>query len=490
MAQNEAGLAERVRRLEAMVSQQADLISILEDENHQLACRVNSMEAHRHRSPVVGLHKGIVQGIGGDGEPAALDNAGNVKVHVPGVDEDGGATLTEVAVPWLSQGGGLQYLPRKGQSVYLGYLGGNPNHPVILGYDTNQDNILPKPGYSSDGKVKNQVPLSWEGEDQELFQEKVKNLLGSVIGSASIGDESKQSQIVFNDHPGRESLSVGTQGNLHLRAQGNHTTVADGVSKLRFNSGQDSEYKGYNWVKVRNQSDSYVHIETDEEKKAYEDKEGGNYALTVEGDETHIVDGDWKTIVSGKYLFHKPEYMMTKMDKLIENTFLEMEISKHWGMKGSFFADAVATVSAGFNVKAYLDLMFSLKLTGYLNFTLGLGADIKVGAFKTYWIGINSSKNLLEKKTAMAKLKEEVASLGTEQAKLGQNLVSLKETLGNFREGAMEKINDLMSFHVPEPPNIEEFGGLTAEELEEADLLQEAFEAEEELGEMAGFFGS
>jgi type VI secretion system secreted protein VgrG len=99
-------------------------------------------------APHVGPQTAIV--VAPDGDDYATDSYGRVKVQFHweqfnpvGASQRMQRCWVRVAQPWAGKGWGAMFLPRAGQEVLVDFLGGDPDHPVVVGALYNSSNPTP-----------------------------------------------------------------------------------------------------------------------------------------------------------------------------------------------------------------------------------------------------------------------------------------------------------------------------------------------------------
>jgi hypothetical protein len=476
-------IAEKVRILEEKMSQQSLKISRLKEQNSWLTSRVQALEHYRDENPIVGLIKGRVQAGSEDtvGEPAVLDNQGNVKVEVEGLDVDGEATKTEVAVPWLAKDSGIQFLPRQGQAVYVGYVHDDTQlTPVIVGYNANQNDSLPHPPFSSgkDQKDKKEVPLEWgdASDDWKIEKDssgedtKSKNKYKSTISSTSrqqTGSKAKKSEIIFTDEPGLESLSLGSQGKLNLRAVGDHnqlvsgdsSMIVDGVTKREGRKGREATYIGYDRLTVKKADDASGQNDSGDP----EDKKG-NRTVTVDGDEKHNVKGNYTLEIEGKY-------KMSQVESWAEKHYYKPNFDFHWGPTATFAEELSFSQHSGIKVSLNTDFEVGINpLSGYFKYNFPFGVTLNLGYFKSFDL-IQEVKKLLGKKMTLADMDEKLTEMGETLANMNERMVELRNGAAQVEENAVQVRNDTIEIGEGE-------GGEPVLEVDEPDAaFDEVFDA-------------
>lgn len=97
------------------------------------------------RPEVPGLQSAVV--IGGGSGGAWTDQYGRVRVQFfwdrQGQRGAGQSCWLRVAQSWAGPGWGAQFIPRVGHEVLVAFLGGDPDHPIVVGSVYNADNMPP-----------------------------------------------------------------------------------------------------------------------------------------------------------------------------------------------------------------------------------------------------------------------------------------------------------------------------------------------------------
>ncbi len=98
----------------------------------------------RTEKPVIpGIQSAVVTGP--QGEEIYTDRYGRVKVQFhwdrKGKNDESSSCWVRVAQPWAGKGFGAQTIPRIGMEVLVGFMEGDPDHPVIVGSLPNANTI-------------------------------------------------------------------------------------------------------------------------------------------------------------------------------------------------------------------------------------------------------------------------------------------------------------------------------------------------------------
>lgn len=203
---------------------------------HQLVTALRAEDRFRPVRPNHVRHHGLDTGVvvGPPGAPVHADSQGRVRVRLhwqgpvsSAVDAsaEGNAAWLRVTQPWNNPGSGVQFLPRVGAEVLVGYLGGDVNRPVVLG-------SLPNSSAPSPFTVPTEVGHSG-------------------IVTKSLHDEG-HSSLVFDDTTGREAIRVSSHGAIELRSNNamsvhvgtDERSVIEGRSELTVGADRHERVEG------------------------------------------------------------------------------------------------------------------------------------------------------------------------------------------------------------------------------------------------------
>jgi hypothetical protein len=209
-------------------------------ENERLRGRLQILERWRDAGPMRGVQVAEIVG-GAAGEPAVLDKYGRapIKMNWDPSQSEPVKLNAKTAGSWLAaQGGGMQFLPRAGQRVFVTFEHGDPERPVIVGYVGCQENPLPYPSdktkagtLAATQAVKVDSDVVTAGADYNPATEAVnKSVIRTVTTGATVGGVI--SEIAFVDEKDKEALTLGTQGEYREYAKGDHYFRTKGKSDV------------------------------------------------------------------------------------------------------------------------------------------------------------------------------------------------------------------------------------------------------------------
>jgi type VI secretion system secreted protein VgrG len=190
------------------------------------------------RPKVLGLESATV--VGPPGEEIHVDEFGRVRVQFPwdreGKRDDKSSCWMRVSQGAAGMGFGMMSLPRVGQEVLVGFLGGDPDQPIIVGRVYNG---------------KNTVPF-------KLPEHKTV----STWKSASTPGGDGFNEILFDDARSRELVYVQAQKDLRKLVKHDEAEVTQGHQTRLVGGDQDSVVKGVK--KERIEGESHVHVMADQ----------------------------------------------------------------------------------------------------------------------------------------------------------------------------------------------------------------------------------
>jgi type VI secretion system secreted protein VgrG len=152
------------------------------------------------RPHVSGVESGVV--VGPKGESIHTDEHGRVRVQLAWDREQGfdekSSCWVRVSQAWAGSGFGMMALPRVGQEVLVGFLGGDPDQPVVVGRVFNAENTTP-----------------WK-----LPENRTKTGLRTASVPSVAGDDA-YNEIAFEDKKGHELVTIQAEKDLELVVKGN-----------------------------------------------------------------------------------------------------------------------------------------------------------------------------------------------------------------------------------------------------------------------------
>lgn len=165
------------------------------------SCQIQALKQDIHWCPKESQEKPIVPGvliakvIGPEAEEIYTDAHGRVKIQFPWEEEgskDEASCWVRVSQLWSGSGFGSHFIPRVGSEVFVSFIQGDPNHPVIIGSVYNGKN---KPPF--------ELP-------------KNKNLSGFVTKNINNSNNGEGHKFIFDDKKGDECITITSQKDFLL----------------------------------------------------------------------------------------------------------------------------------------------------------------------------------------------------------------------------------------------------------------------------------
>ncbi|HDL7647666.1 TPA: type VI secretion system tip protein VgrG [Yersinia enterocolitica] len=165
------------------------------------SCQIQALKNNIRWCPLESREKPIIPGvliakvIGPESEEIHTDAYGRVKIQFPWEEEDSkddSSCWVRVSQHWSGSGIGCHFIPRVGSEVFVSFIQGDPNHPVIIGCVYNGKN---KPPF--------ELP-------------KNKSMSGFVTKSISNGSRDEGHRFIFDDKKGDECITVASQKDFLL----------------------------------------------------------------------------------------------------------------------------------------------------------------------------------------------------------------------------------------------------------------------------------
>jgi len=169
-----------------------------------------------------GVQSAIVVGESPGGEEVFLDDKEYTRVKVrfpwdPDPDKTGkNSCWVRVSQGWAGAGFGVQFHPRLGQEVLVGFLEGDPDRPIIVGRVYNDENRPPYPS---------------------------PTLSGIKTDSTIDENHSDFNEIRFEDKAGQEELFVQAQKTHTVKVKGNRSVTVGGTETIEITKKETRTYK-------------------------------------------------------------------------------------------------------------------------------------------------------------------------------------------------------------------------------------------------------
>ncbi|HLM73685.1 MAG TPA: type VI secretion system tip protein TssI/VgrG [Polyangiaceae bacterium] len=186
---------------------------------------------------VHGMQSAIIVGPGG--QEIHTDEFGRVRVQFPwdreGKNDDNSSCWIRVSQGWGGTGYGLMVIPRIGQEVLIGFLGGDPDQPIIVGriYNATQQVPYKLPQHKTRSTWKSDSSIGGGGFNEIMFEDlKGKELVWQQA-------QKNQRRLVKND----EVITVGNDRQKLVKRNETETTLADRVEVTEQNRTEITDAK-------------------------------------------------------------------------------------------------------------------------------------------------------------------------------------------------------------------------------------------------------
>jgi type VI secretion system secreted protein VgrG len=203
--------------------------------------------------------------VGPAGQEIHTDEFGRVRVQLPwdreGKSDEHSSCWMRVSQGWAGVGWGMITIPRIGQEVLVGFLGGDPDHPIIVGRVFNNTQRVP----------------------YKLPDHKTRSTWKSDTSPGSGGFN----ELMFEDLAGKELVYIQAQKNLRKLVK-NDETITVGHNRQKLVKNNETETTGQDRMEVTGNNRTEI---TDR-----------NRATVIGGDESKLVHGTEKERTEGDLL--------------------------------------------------------------------------------------------------------------------------------------------------------------------------------------------
>ena len=208
--------------------------------------------------------------VGPKGQEIHTDEFGRVRVQFPwdreGKSDDKSSCWIRVSQGWAGTGYGMIVIPRIGQEVLVGFLGGDPDQPIVVGRVFNAMQAVP----------------------YKLPEHKTRSTWKSDSSMGSNGFN----EIMFEDLKGKELVYVQAEKNLRKLVK-NDETITVGRNRQKFVVVNETETTGVNRTEVTGVNRTEI---TGANRTTVI---GANNTKLVKGDEIERTEGN-QTVFVGK----------------------------------------------------------------------------------------------------------------------------------------------------------------------------------------------
>jgi type VI secretion system secreted protein VgrG len=334
---------------------------------------------------VSGFHPGVV--VGPEGEEINVDELGRTEVvpFYPSAKSAESSVWARVTQIWAGQKRGTVITPRIGDEVELGYVNGDPDHPVVKGSLYNGINTPPA-NYPKDRKT----------------------ALSLYTKSSKGGDEKLYNEIRLDDFKDREEIFIHAQKDMNTIIEDSVTEVLNyGCKNLVLNSQKEKVSnnitikKGDN-VTTINEGDYMIAIDRGNSIITLND---GNQSLTLQkGNLTINVKGDISISAENiKFMANKDvswevngSYKKSvARDIFVSSQNMELSTKQNYtlsaGLKMSLSAKQDASLKAMMNMSVEGNLALNAKGGTTAKLEGGAAVTVRSGAVATLEGGASAS---------------------------------------------------------------------------------------------------
>lgn len=201
--------------------------------------------------------------VGPPGQEIHTDELGRIKVQfhwdLQGTFTDQSSCWLRVAQPWAGSGYGVQFLPRVGSEVLVGYVHGDADRPVVLGSLHNGLNATPFsfPKDLTRSGIKTSTSPGGGGGHELMFEDRA--------GAELVALRSNRTMTIS----AAEDAALGAARDLRVTAGGDRTDEVLGDADVTVNGAETRTTNGARRTVV-----------------------GGNDALNVKGKRDEVIGGD------------------------------------------------------------------------------------------------------------------------------------------------------------------------------------------------------
>lgn len=297
--------------------------------------------------PVVeGLQAAVV--VGPKGEEIHTDKYGRVRVQFPwdrlGKTDQNSSCWVRVSQQWAGKRWGMFFWPRVGQEVLVGFLEGDPDHPIIVGSVYNAEQMPPYLGDGPDDKHKNDPNVS------------------GIKTNTTKGGEGFN-ELRFDDTRDKQQIFVHAERNMDVRVKndslerifGNRHQIIGWEKDGK--KGGDQRETVYQDKHLNIKRDQVEHIEGNYELLIGKGDapSGGNLDLVIEKDKKELIEKNSHLHIKGAH--------SEKVDQSVSLT-VGMDRNEKIGVNHNMEAGMAIHVKAGMTLVLEAGVQLSLKVGG------------------------------------------------------------------------------------------------------------------------------
>ena len=269
--------------------------------------------------------------VGPKNEEIHTDEFGRVRVQFPwdrqGKADEKSSCWLRVANGWAGTGFGMFELPRVGQEVFVAFLEGDPDQPVIVGRGVNQRHPVPyqlpknktvsafRSRSTPKGEGLNEITFDDKKDSELLFEQSEKNLRKSVRRDEvmTVGHDRQKLVKGESEHTVKQNRFDHTESNRKEKTEKNREVTTSSLDAAVVKKGQGGRAKGSEQLLVggkysqvagkntRTRVDGAEHVQHEQERRENVSK---NCSLVVDGSqhlqikELHAVEANNEVYLS------------------------------------------------------------------------------------------------------------------------------------------------------------------------------------------------
>ena len=184
-------------------------------------------------TPVHGLQVGRVMKI--DEDP---DNRARIQIVLPMIAGTEDGIWARLGAPYAGKSTGFDFLPEIGDEVVVGFMGGDPSHPVILGSMHNPKNTGPVVAEEAN----NLKILQTRSGTKLTFDDDKKAVIIDTPGGAQVTLDDDAKEVTLKDQNGNEAKL----GNAGITLSSPKDITLDAKGNVVIKAAQDLTAKGLN----------------------------------------------------------------------------------------------------------------------------------------------------------------------------------------------------------------------------------------------------
>lgn len=221
-----------------------------------------------------GVQSAVV--VGPKGQEIHTDEFGRVRVQFPwdreGKNDDGSSCWIRVSQGWAGTGYGMIVIPRIGQEVLVGFLGGDPEAPIVVGrvFNANERVPYPLPEHKTRSTWKSDSSLGHGGFNEIMFED--------LKGQELVWEQAEKNRrrLVKND----ETITVGHDRQKLVQ----HDEYEKTLGFVKIFIGQDQDIVVKHDKRERVEGDSHIRVWGKRNQQI-----DGSMSLTVGKDRHEVV---------------------------------------------------------------------------------------------------------------------------------------------------------------------------------------------------------